>query len=103
MKNKCIEGYDYPKKIILELIRTFGFYVDVDKWEDKDKEYLRIKSKEYEEVNIILYRDSLEVQVHQEREYLEDLFRKSLMSIGEIEFKKKLQNLMSMEFMRHED
>ena len=101
--NKCKEGSDYPKEIILELIRTFGFYVDLDRWDEKDKHFMRIKSKDYEEVNIILYRDSLEVQVHQERESLEDLFRKALMSIGEIEFKKKLQNLMSMEFMRYED
>ena len=102
-ENKCKEGSDYPKEIILELIRTFGFYVDLDRWDEKDKNFMRIKSKDCEEVNIILYKDQLEIQVHQEREHLEDLFRNALISIGEILFKKKLHNLLSIDFLRHED
>lgn len=97
-ENKCKEGSDYPKDLILELIRTFGFYVDLDRWDESNRGFMRIKSTDCEELILIIYKDQLEIEACAEKQYLEDLFRKALMSVGEIKFKKRFHDLMSIDF-----
>ena len=100
-KIKILEGYGYPKEKILELVDTFGLFVDLDRWDDKDDKedegFLRIESSCAGAGCVIVHKHHLEVEVHREAEHLRDLFQKFLMKIGEIEFKKKLNDLIKIE------
>lgn len=100
MKTKTLakDGSNYPKEKIMELVETFGLFVDRDQWDVEGKEWMRIKSRLCPEAGcIILYKDHLEVNVHQEKELMQREFQEFLMKIGEVEFKKKIKNLMEIE------
>lgn len=90
------EGFNYPKHKVLELIETFGLFVDLDKWVEKD--FMRIQYFGCKEVGcVIIHREDLEANVHQEKEYIEDTFRGFLLKTGEVQFKKKIKSLMEIE------
>lgn len=96
--SKCVNGSDYPKEKILELIDTFNLTVDLDRWDEKGKRFMRIESREYPDTPcIILYKDNLEVEVYQEKEFLKKLFQNFWIEVGERELKKKYNALMSLE------
>lgn len=90
------QGSNFPKKRIIELIEIFGLRVDYDQWDVTEKGWIRIESECTDLKPIILHKDHLEISVHQEELYLTDLFRKYLIQIGEIEFKKKYRELMGI-------
>ena len=98
-KHKIVEGWDYPKDKILELIDIFGLTVEIDKWDEplEDSSFMKIISTKYLDAgNIYLHKHHLEFAVHHEREHLKSLFQDFLIEIGEREFKKKLNELITL-------
>jgi hypothetical protein len=95
-KKKVLEGVNYPKKNILELIETFGLDVDLDKWDEKG--FIRVTNFTCKEVGcVIIHKDDLDVNIQNEKEYINESFRGFLMKTGEVQFKKKYKNLMDIE------
>ena len=91
-------GMDYPKHKILELVDIFGFTVDLDRWDEKGKDFMRIVSTNHKDAgSLIVHKHHLEVQVGIEREFLKSEFQKFLMKIGEYEFKRKIHDLFSLD------
>lgn len=95
--NKKLEGENFPKSKILKLVKTFGLCVDYDQWDEDGKNWIRVESSKYKEAGcVIIQKDDLEFNVHQEETYIEETFQNFLMRIGEIKFKKKLNNLLEI-------
>lgn len=97
-KHKFIEGADYPKDKILDLIDIFGLNVKIDNWHEPiNKGWIKIDSLKYPDAgHIYLHKHHLEFAVHNEREYLKDLFQTFLIEIGERELKKKINELIKL-------
>ena len=90
------EGSDYPLKKIIEIIETFGFFIDCNSWTING--WIRIRHTSYPNGRaIILYKDHLETNVHSEKEYLRHLFQDTLIAIGEDSMKIKINNLLHIE------
>lgn len=91
------EGEHYPKNKIIDIVETFGFFVDLDKWDEKDKGWMRIENNRFTDAKcVIIHKHHLEIEVHREKEYLQRLFQNKLLEIGEEEFKKKFNDLMKL-------
>lgn len=96
-KVKISEGSNYPKKKVLEMIDTFGLIVDHDGWNQVNKGWIRVLHPLYKTDGcVIIHKDDLEFNVHQEKQYITESFQGFLIKIGETEFKKKLQNLIAL-------
>lgn len=90
------EGSNYPFKKMSEIIETFGFFIDCNSWNMNG--WIRIRHTSCPNGKaIILYKDHLETNVHYEKEYLQKLFQETLIEIGEIKFKEKLNELLKIE------
>lgn len=91
------EGKNYPKEKILEIVKTFGFFVDLDRWDDKNYEWMRIENEKFPDSEcIIIHKHHLETAVHSEKIFLLETFKSKLIQIGEEEFKKKFNDLMKI-------
>ena len=87
---------DHIKELVVELVDTFGFYIDLDRWDEKG--WVRVKAQCYKDADcVIVYKDQLEIETGREKEYLQDEFAAFWRSIGEFEFKKKLNSLISLD------
>lgn len=96
-KKTSLEGVNYPKKKILELVETFGLDVDLDRWDEKDKGFMRINFFALKEAGcVIIHKDDLDVNIHHEKEYIEESFRGFLLKAGEAQFKNKLKSLLEI-------
>lgn len=89
------DGSNYPKEKILELIDTFGFFVDYDLWSEKG--WIRIGHPKCKELgSLIIHKDHLEVNVRQEKIFLENTFQDFLIDIGEMRLKQKINELIKI-------
>lgn len=86
------------KKQLIDLINNFNLIVDLDRWDEKDRNFIRVMSNKYRDSGcVIIYKNDLDDEVGREKEYLQGVFADFWMHIGEVEFKKKLNALISVE------
>lgn len=98
-KSKCVNGYDYPKEKIVELINTFGLKIDLDRWDRSESHngFFRLVHPDCEEVGcIIVHMHHLETYAHMEKKHLETQFQDFLMKVGETKHKLKFHELFKI-------
>ena len=87
------------------MIATFCLIVDLDRWDEKGKGFIRVKinrvkieGPELSENSscLIISKEDLEENAGYEDIYLRQVFVEFWMHIGEVEFKKKLNKLLAL-------
>lgn len=86
------------KKKLFDIVHAFKLNIDLDRWDEKDKRFIRVNSLDHLDAgHLIIYQDFFWVQADREEEYAKEMFTDFWMRIGEFEFKKKLNDLISLD------